>query len=312
METIESRYGPLTPVIHVERDPEGNLLSVTPQGRFTLQTPLGSLTPQHTTDDMRRPKVEPLQFHPDGSLRNIALEAPTLIDTPLGPMMAELLTFYPGGALRRVFPLNGKLSGYWSTKEEATLTKPVTIATPAGSITAMLVGLQFHPSGALRSITLWPEETVDIDTPLGRQTCRIGLAFHENGALRSFEPLKMIGVPTPFGPMQAFEPDPLGIHGDLNSLSFHTDGSVAGLHTPMNTVTVTGADGARRVFSPGRAPSLCDENVMDVTALAVAFAPDEISFGEDPVEAFPTAGNTFKVGSLLDNSLGPIRYACGS
>lgn len=310
MQTIDSRYGPLGPVRHATFDADGELLSVTPQGPFTLETPLGRLTPQHTTDDMRRPKVEPLLFHPGGVLRNIALEAPTVVETPLGPMRAELLTFYPDGALRRVFPLNGKLSGYWSIKEEATLAAPQTIAIPGGSITALLVGVQFHPSGTLRSITLWPEETVDIPTPLGVRTARIGLAFHENGTLRSFEPTRVECVATPIGLMQAFEPDPLGIHGDLNSLAFHPDGSLAGLHTPVNTVTVTSPDGARHTYSPGRAPSLCDENIMDVTALAVAFGTGQIGFGEDPPESFPLADHRFEVGSLLDNCLGPIHYRC--
>jgi len=310
--SIETKYGTLGPVDHVKYEANGQAVFAVPAGPIHLDTPLGRLTTQHTTDDMRRPKVEPLLFHPNGALKSIALETRTTVDTPLGPMAAELLSFYPCGSLRRVFPLNGKLSGYWSEKEEATLTAPMTIATPAGTITAMLVGVQFHPGGQLRSVTLWPGEAVEIDTPIGRQTARIGVAFHKSGRLRSFEPERMLTVPTALGDMMAYDPDALGIHGDLGSLRFHEDGSTAGLATPMNTLEVTLPDGSVRTFTPEKVPNLCDERVMNTKPLWIGFYPGRISVGDECPESFPLAGHQFKVGRMLQDIFAPIGYACGS
>jgi hypothetical protein len=310
MHTIETKYGPLGPVDHVSTWTNGLVASCVPMGAISIETPVGRLTTQHTTDDMRRPKVETLEFFPNGTLKNIALEEPTVIPTPLGPMSAELLTFYPCGSLRRVFPLNGKLSGYWTVKEEATRTSPLTVGTPAGTVTARLVGVQFYPSGELRSLTLWPDENADIDTPTGPQTTRIGMAFYKGGGLRSFEPHRMITVSTPLGGLEAFDPDALGIHGDLGSLSFHEDGSVAGLATPLNTVEVTLPDGSTRLFAPKKTPSLCDERIMDTKPLRISFLPGRITFGQDHPVSFPLAGHQFKVGRLLQDCLGPISYNC--
>lgn len=313
MNPLETKYGALGPAEHVETAPDGSLAGLVPAGLFTLDTPLGRLIPQFSTDDMRRPKVEPLLFHPNGTLRSIALEERTEVATPLGPMRAELLTFYPCGNLRRVFPLNGKLSGYWTEKEEAALIEPMTVATPAGTVTARLVGVQFHPDGALRSLTLWPGETVEADTPAGRIPVRIGLSFHRSGKLRSVEPARPVQVSTPLGMLEAFDPDALGIHGDLNSLVFGEDGSTASLATPAHTVEVTLPDETARLFEPEKTPNLCDERLTDIKALWISFPPGKIVFGreEEERQAFPLAGHQFKVGRLLVGVLGPIGYDCG-
>ena len=310
--TIDTRYGPLGPVDHVEQGPAGSALSCVPAGAVSLDTPLGRLTAQFSTGDMRRPKVEPITFHPDGTLKSIALEERTEIPTPLGPVAAELVSFHPCGSLRRVFPLNGKLSGYWSEKEEASLLSPMTVHTPAGTVTARVVGLHFHPGGQLKSLTLWPGETAEIETPAGRQTARIGMSFFKSGKLRSFEPERMIQADTPLGILDAFDPGALGIHGDLGSLVFREDGSVAALATPVNTVEVTLPDGMRRLHAPAKTPNLCDERVMDTRPLRISFEPGKISFGRDFPESYPLAGHQFKVGRLLPAAtLGPIGYNCG-
>ncbi len=310
--TIETKYGPLGPVDFVETGTGGTVLSCVPAAAVSLDTPLGRLTAQFSTDDMRRPKVEPITFHPDGTLRSMALEERTEIPTPLGPIAAELVSFHACGSLRRVFPLNGKLSGYWSEKEEATLLDPMSVHTPCGTVTARMVGFQFFPSGQLKSLTIWPGETVEIDTPTGRQAARIGISFFKSGKLRSFEPERMIQVPTPLGVLDAFDPDALGIHGDLGSLVFHEDGSTAALASPTSTVQVTLPDGASRVFEPSKTPNLCDERVMDTKPLRISFRPGKITFGQDFPESFPLAGHQFKVGRLLPAvSLGPIGYNCG-
>jgi len=312
--TVDTPYGTLGPVDFVETGPDGALLSCVPAGLIALDTPLGRLTAQHSTDDMRRPKVAPLEFHPGGILKAMALEERTTVPTPLGPLLAEFVSFHPDGSLRRVFPVNGKLSGYWTEKEEVALNEPVTLDTPAGTFTARLSGVQFFPNGALKSVTLWPGETVAIDTPLGRRDARIGVSFYENGALRSFEPARMTGVPTPLTVLEAFDPDALGIHGDVCSLVFAPDGDVLALATPLNTVTVTTPDGTERLFKPAKTPNLCDEGVLDTLPLRIRFQAGTVLFGEDATARFPLAGHQFRVGRLLEGLFEPMRpvsYHCG-
>ena len=40
---------------------------------------------------------------------------------------AEQVSFYESGALKRIFPLNGTLSGYWTQEDEAKLATPLTL-----------------------------------------------------------------------------------------------------------------------------------------------------------------------------------------
>lgn len=294
MEFLDTPYGRLGPIDFVERDASDTVISVTAAGPFTVHSPLGPLTPQHTTDDMRRPKVEALTFHPGGGLRTIALETRTKVSTPLGPMEAELLTFHPDGSLHRLFPLNGKLSGYWTVEEETTLAGPVSLITPAGPVTARLVGMRFSPSGRLVGLTLWPGETVEINTPVGRSKARMGMTFHESGALASFEPAEPVKTPTPIGSMMAFDPEASGVHGDTNSLLFTPDGNLQALTTTMHTVTVIFADGSRRLFTPTMVPNLCDETVLEPKGMRLVFTPNSLQV--DEAGPFSLADHAFELG----------------
>jgi len=98
-----------------------------------LQTPLGNLVPQYEAEDMGRRSVKPICFYKDGSLKSLPLQSQTILDTPAGPMPAELVTFYPSGAIKRIFPLDGKLSGFWSWQNEYKLADMILAAmTPDG------------------------------------------------------------------------------------------------------------------------------------------------------------------------------------
>jgi len=83
-----------------------------------LQSPLGNLVPQYEAEDMGRRSVKPICFYKDGSLKSLPLQSQTILQTPAGPMPAELVTFYRSGAIKRIFPLDGKLSGFWSWENE--------------------------------------------------------------------------------------------------------------------------------------------------------------------------------------------------
>ena len=79
----------------------------------------------------------------------------------------SLVSFHKNGTINRVFPLNGKLSGYWSQEDEAALAKPVTLTTPIGPVRVKVLSVSFYDDRSLRSLTLWPGETLSVPTPVG-------------------------------------------------------------------------------------------------------------------------------------------------
>ncbi len=245
-------------------------------GKNLLSTPYGDLVPQYASEDMGRRPRKPIYFYKDGRLKSLPLQEQTTITTSLGPIPAELLTFHPNGAIKRIFPLDGKLSGFWSWQNEKKLAIPLTVCTPAGTITMKAIGLQFYDNGSLKSITFWPGETAEITTPAGSMKARKGIAFYQDGTLRSCEPHTKTTVLTPIGEITAYDNAANGIHGDRNSLEFHPDGSLATLKTIDNRITVDLGHGNIRTFSPGIQPNICgDERLISV--------PMEVGFEQDKV-----------------------------
>jgi hypothetical protein len=220
--------------------PDGSPAEVLLEERVELSTPAGVLVPQYEPEDPRRQRVQPVELHPGGGLKAVSLQEKEVIETPVGPMAAERVTFHPGGQLRRVFPLDGKISAYWSVENETALAGPQHMETPLGVVSARIISVHFFPSGALRSVTLWPGERATIATPQGPASVSVGFSFHESGALRSFEPDAPFEAKTPIGTVLAFDTDPEGgMAADLNSLQFDEAGNVTALTTATDKVVVT-------------------------------------------------------------------------
>ncbi len=274
METLATRYGPIPVTGFVEYFEDGTVMSCAPAGEFVFETPCGPLTAQHTTDDLRRRTVQAVSFHPGGGLRALPLERPTVIETPAGPMSAELVTFHPDGSLCRVFPLNGKLSGYWTQEDEGRLATPVALDTPLGRISANLIAARFHPQGALLSLTLWPGEVLEVATPVGPMKARVGVSFRPDGSLRSLEPARPQSVPTQAGYIQAYDLDAVGISGDVNSLAFGPDGAVERVSTTLSRVVATGPGDQEMVFAPTSRESLCGDGEREPVPMHLAFGPE--------------------------------------
>ncbi|MFP5258928.1 MAG: hypothetical protein ACLGQH_07885 [Acidobacteriota bacterium] len=296
MDTLDTRYGPLAADGLVERHPDGSLRAAFAAAPFALDTAIGRLTPQHSIDDTRRMHKPPVTFFPNGQARSVPLEHRTVVHTPVGPLPAELVTFHENGAIARVFPLNGKLSGYWTEADEAGLAETLRIATPIGTLYAKLVAVAFDPAGRLRSLTLWPGEEVTVRAPCGNAPVRLGLSFHPGGALRSLEPAKPLEVATPVGPLWAYDPDAVGISGDDNSLVFDGDGQVTRLATVRSAVTARLSDGSRQELAPLVRDSICGDGDQELTPLVLEFTAESLcaSHGTaNPFAVLPRSGVHF-------------------
>lgn len=296
MERCPTLFGDLPVTGLVDRYPDGSVKAVYLGGPVSLATSAGVLCPQHTINDSRRQNLPPLTFFPNGQIRSLPLEHSTLVTTPIGEVPAELVTFHDNGALARVFPLNGKLSGYWTEADEAALATPLTVPLAMGPLSARFVAIAFDAAGNLRSLTLWPDEEVLVPTPVGELPARQGISLAPDGSLRSLEPARPVPVPTPVGSILAYDPDAVGISGDANSLVFSPDGAVAAVSTIRTAVTATLADGTHLTLAPSQRESLCGDSEHEPVALHLHFFPDRLETRATPAAAptiVPVAGTTF-------------------
>ncbi len=326
------------------RHPDG-----APERLFTpepcvLPMDIGEFVPlQHGDEDSRRPTMPSLKLDPQGRLVGVALQEAQTVQTPLGPLRAELLHFHPDGALKRLFPLDGKLSAYWTWQDEMRLAEPLAIPLPAPAQpkhrpqdapeAVRLINIAFWPDGAMRSLTLWPGETLTVQTPQGPVLARVGVSFHPNGSVATLEPAKQAAVETPIGPLRAFDPDPEGVSGDVNSLAFDEAGAVRRLSTVLDAIRVTRSTGEVERFTPQAAPNLCAPDDCDPATeqddvpepLTLCFEADHVTIHHGRVgpsgKLPPVAGrfpvrdpdltvqpDTAPTGLTL---LGPVDRSCG-
>lgn len=279
MPTITTPYGPVEALPGAEFHPDDSVRSCIPAIACPLNTPLGVLVPQFTANTQRKRQLPAMLFHPGGRLRNLPLEEQTVVPTPLGPLPAEQVTFHESGALKRLFPLNGTLSGFWTQEDEAALAAPIILDTPLGPVEAPIISLYFSGQGRLRSLTLWPVLTLEVPCPLGSVTTRMGVSFYDSGAIRSLEPAAPTVVPTPIGPLMAFDPDAVGVNGDTNSLRFRENGSLLGLVTAAHAFDVVQENGRVRRIEPPLRRDPCDGQRQEVGPLALEFAGGRVTIG---------------------------------
>lgn len=242
--------------------------------KIDLDTPLGILTPQYEHAGVRRKHTYSVSFYENGKIRRIALNEQTYVQTPVGSLPAELITFYETGSIKRLFPLNGLISGYWDEDDEYGLAPELTLDLPIGSFKTKAIGIAFYEDGAVRSLTLWPREMLAIQTPIGKQNIRTGFALYRNGCIKSFEPARPVPVTTPIGLITAYDTNATGITGDMNSFVFTDDGRIKSLTTSNTQITVTGPGGTK-IFSP--------LYIREMAAHELFFQPLKIEFDKGKV-----------------------------
>lgn len=228
---IETKYGTLLHCIREEYHTNGTIASCILQSKTVVKTAAGELVPQYNYDDLRRKYINSLTFYDSGELKTVSLETVTVIETPLGKFPAEFITFYPSGAIKRFFPLNGKLSGYWSETQEAELAVPFDFEFSFANFKAKIISLHFYETGQLHSLTLQPNEVITVKAPIGDITVKTGFSLDAKGNLASLEPAKPTPVKTPIGTIFAFDPQSVGIHADSNSLIFNEFGDIVSIKT---------------------------------------------------------------------------------
>jgi hypothetical protein len=266
---------------HRELYPSGTLRSVQLLEEIHLETPVGLLTPNWQYVEARTKFAPSVTFYETGALKSLRLSQITQVLTTIGRLPAERLTFFPNGALKRLFPVDGKISGFWTLADEIKLNQKIKLSLKMGTFSLYLSGLAFYETGSLRSVTLWPGQSLQLPLPLSEIKVPVGVGFSlfPNGALSSLEPKSPVKVQTPLGQMEAFDPQALGISADRNSLQFQPNGQIKAL----KSLVIFEADGSqgKTVIYPHSRPHPLDDYNRVHYPLAFEFSEHTVTVSRD-------------------------------
>ncbi len=258
-----------------------------------IPTRYGNLIPRYGPEEIRRKYKPSISFYRSGALKSLSLELQSDIMTTLGAFPAELLTFYESGSLKRLFPLNGKISGYWTEGDEEKLSRTFRFSLPFGSFKAKIISLCFYENGNLKALTLWPGETVILKKQHDLFPVRIGFSLYEDGNLKSLEPAYEVSISTPIGRITAFDENALGISGESNSICFKKDGSLHSLVTSSSKIAVIDKDGVIDVIGPIVKPDPIEEEKSVLIPLKISFEGNFVRFEEDRIRVFDMLTSDF-------------------
>lgn len=217
---------------------------------FCIETSCGKLIPAYDRTDVRSKYKEGTTFFSSGNVKSIYLQDITEIKTPIGALNVEFVTFYESGAIHRAFPLYGQISGYWSEEEEYALSQEAKVSTTEVTIEAKISSYCFYETGEIKSLTLWPKETYTVQTSVGEIQGRLGISFYKSGKIKSIEPLQSTSITTPIGMMRAYDNEPIGIHGDKNSIQFTEEGKLSSIKTVESIITAIDNKGEKCTLRP--------------------------------------------------------------
>ena len=281
MEAVHTIYGNLNGIVSLETGANGQWVKECQLGQPNrLTTQYGTWIPAYTQATTRNKYGKSLSFYPSGTLKAISLEEKTRIRTAYGTFEAELITFHENEAIKKLFPLNGKLSGFWEESSEKTLSRPIHLSTSVGEVNNHVISLGFYSSGAFRNVTLWPGESLYVHTPHGKVLTRIGFNVYPEGKLKSLEPANPTAVPTPIGDIYAYDVTAVGIHADTNSLNYDELGHVRSLKTSTDAIDIRDPEGHGFFFMPELVISPMNPERTETKPLEIEFLPEGIRINQ--------------------------------
>ena len=292
---VNSFYGDLNNEIASSFYEDGSVKSCKFEGENIIKTPVGKLIPKYQLSETRTRDKDSLEFYSNGLMKSIYLENVTNIITPIGIIGCEFITFYENGAIHRMFPTFGKVSGTWSEEEEIKLAPIIKVSCGAVMIYNKLSCICFYENGTIKSITLYTGEKVMVKVNGGEIETRFGIAFYEDGAIKSIEPATPTLVNTSIGMVIAYDNNPVGIHGDTNSLEFDESGEVTAVTTIQSGFEVIDKYGEILHIGALRKPSLMDIEVMQMFPIKISIQSNgiEITDSNNQVKFFDSSKFTF-------------------
>jgi hypothetical protein len=275
-----------------------------------IKTPYGNMVPSFSPPGVRNKELKSVSFYESGIVRSISLDEQTDVTTPMGPVPAELVTFYEDGAIDSVFPLNGQLGFGWSEAEEKELAPTFDFSLPCGDFTAKPIGLRFYPSGRLKSLILWPGEIITVQTPIGPVQTRIGFRLYEDGSVESVEPAYPTKTKTPAGIVKAYDVAALGVDADFNSLQFDKSGAIRQLATSGDIIARM--KGGKRIHICSKERPGLLEDTIEKLPIRISFADGVCSIDDGfEIQAFDVKDAEFLFLPDFDADEIGCRRKCG-
>lgn len=272
---IQTSFGILNGISASSYYPSGCVKDVVLNEKNMIVTHVRELIPYYGEDNQRRKYKSSVTFFNNELVKSVSLNEQTDIQTPIGEFPAELVTFYETGELKRVFILDGKITGFWTEEDERNLNIPFSFDFDFTKFSAMLVGICFYKTGDIRSITLFPKEVINVSTKnYGDISVKTGFSLYENGLLKSIEPAVPTPIQTPIGVLNAYDVNSLGINADSNSIEFDEEGRLVKLITSSDKIAVQEANGVMKFMVPIEKKSPLDEKEIEIVPLKIIFNYD--------------------------------------
>lgn len=292
---IGTRYGTLHSCFGEEYYEDGMLKGCNFDAENRLDTGCGVLIPHYGPEDVRNKYGKTIGFYRSGQIRRIALENITGVQSPIGVFPAELITFYENGAICRIFPLNGRITGFWTEEDEEKLAAPLHFSFDFGDFSAKIISVHFYQSGSIQSITLFPKERITLRSPLGEIRVRTGFSLYEEGTLESLEPAEPTPVPTRIGTLHAYDSNPIGITADRNSLWLEPGGTVARLSTVTDKIIVQTPEARLETVAPVQQPSPLDDRATITLPVKAEFKAGTVRLTCEGFHSYSIAECAFSI-----------------
>ncbi len=312
-EHIQMEFGIIGAVTSFRKYPSGELESVNVSDMNMVVTHAGELIPAYTTTARRKQKPS-ITFSRSGLIKSVHMEEQTEIETPIGTLPAEYVTFYETGEVHRVFVTDGQISGFWSEEDEMEYVIPLTFEFDFAKFTARTNGICFYRSGAIKSITLYPGEEIELQTPAGKMKTKIGFSLYENGELESVEPSSEVLINTPIGMFTASDSMAVGVNADKNSIKFNESGVLVSFKTSDQRVVVTTDEGSFKIFMPVEVPHplLDDMPMLLPMEINFDFKKDTVTIKTDKTGEFSMEKDKFVVSQLPKDGPGCSPVDCAT
>ena len=118
-----------------------------------------------------------MTFYENGNIASMVLQDSLSVNTRLGSVPAEMITFYESGTVKRIFPVFGSISAFWTEEDEYNISPELQINLPFDVFKGKVINITLYETGELKSIILWPKDTILIKTHAGKFRRALGSAY---------------------------------------------------------------------------------------------------------------------------------------
>lgn len=276
------KYGSLNNAIITERYSSGEIESFKVEEKNIIDISGYTLIPRYTFEETRTRESPAIRLYKTGEIKSIDLEKSTTISIEGYVFSVEKIVFYKSGAVKKVFPLNGKISGYWTQDDEYNLAESYKFKFDFAEFSAKVISIKFYEDGKIKSVTLWPKEKIIIHYNDLAIENRIGFSIYKSGKIMTCEPSKPVYINTPVGKIKAYDINSIGINGEDNSLKFNEDGTIKALKTSTNIiVAINIKDGRLKVHGPKVVSLYANSDLKELTTVDVEFDNDNVIINKD-------------------------------